>query len=710
MKKFVVFAFFAFFLSGMIFSQNSADVANRTTAIRCLKLAESCLSGNDFQTAKNQAELGLSYDASISDLFYIKAAACVNLGFKKAEIITNLDTAFELNNWVDYTSTGARILYADLLSDRGDYEKSLKILDADPFVYSADAEFVRIKSYYRLGTKDSISQARNKTNAARRIYASDYRFMQCFFYFEVLYLLAEETHGREYVLPDIVRVIADAYILHLPDYSGKNQELELMASFFAQGDVKDRLIKAIDAKDMSIQPLLAIAGLRQGLYSEKQAFDLFFKTSNNRIQLNLLEALCVLIKSEDVRYELAEKLSNFEGTLLVDRDFDLQTELCVEYKNGRPLSFEYTRHNDGIVDVHGECDLGSPKRVFVGSGFEVSYYDFPEVSHICENKGSADEISFDFLRKSFDYQPFEMMRDEVLGTLQVDFYIPDILAELKFPSLDEIRLHCNKMKYFVTERDNASVLYTMFEGQPVEAAFYENDRLYASCTFTGELPFVRLCDYDADGFFETEEFFTIFTNDGTAIAESNKIMTQKAFSEVAGKQNLFLNKVLIDRNGNKSIEFSEEYNQDGDTITIWDNNDDGSPDCMLIEYFKADGEPERELTVYYDEQGGEKLSMLCIDGVPVKVMENKMHELIVYAGEYDEVFWIEEKGSKELESELLSKLGESVGNEPVQGRMLIFEVDGKRISEVEVGSKIFLRIIPVEAENMEKVENNEENK
>ena len=159
MKKFVILAFFALFAGGVSFSQNSASVANRTTAIRCLKLAESCLTGNDFQSAKSQSELGLSYDDSISDLFYIKAAACVNLGNKKADIIKDLDTAFEKNNWVDYTTVGARILYADLLSDRGDYEKSLKILDEDPFLYSADAEFVRIKTYYRMRTEDSISQA-----------------------------------------------------------------------------------------------------------------------------------------------------------------------------------------------------------------------------------------------------------------------------------------------------------------------------------------------------------------------------------------------------------------------------------------------------------------------------------------------------------------------------------------------------------------------
>lgn len=706
MKKFLVLVFFALFAGGMSFSQNSASVANRTTAIRCLKLAESCLTGNDFESAKSQAELGLSYDDSISDLFYIKAAACVNLGYKKAEIIQSLDTAFEKNNWVDYTTTGARILYADLLSDRGDYEKSLKILDDDPFIYSADAEFVRIKNYYRMGSQASISQARNKTNAARRIYASDYRFMQCFFYFEVLYLLDAEIHKREYVMPDIVRTIAASYLLHLPDYSGKNQELELMASFFAEGDEKDRLIRAIDAKDMSIQPLLAIAGLRQGLYTDKQAFDLFFQTSQNKIQLILLQCLCSLIKDEEVRYEFSEKMTNFEGIVTADLDFDLQDELTLEYKKGRPSSFEYSFHNDGIVDLRAECDLGSPKLVKLGSFAEISYYDFPEVSLIYENRGSRDEISFEFLRKSFDYKIFEMKADEVLASLNLDFYIPLLPEEIKIPSAEEIRHYCNQMKFHIDERDNASLVYTMFEGQPVEASFYEGDKLYASCSFTDQLPFVRLCDYDGDRFFETEEFFNLYTNDGSKISAHNKDMVSKVFSDFAGKQNLFLNKVCIDRNGNKAVEFSEEYTEDGDTITIWDNNDDGIADCMLIKYYKKENEPERELTVYYDSKGNEKISMLCLDQIPVKIMENKTRELIVYAGEYDEVFWIEEKGSKELESELLNKLGQEVGHDLIQGRSLMFELGGIRVSVIEVGSKLFFRIVPDE---LEKVVLNEEN-
>ena len=75
MKKFAVIFLLSLGISFSLAAQSSAGAANKNTALRCLKLAENCLVADDWQNALNQAELGLSYDDSISDLYYIKAAA-----------------------------------------------------------------------------------------------------------------------------------------------------------------------------------------------------------------------------------------------------------------------------------------------------------------------------------------------------------------------------------------------------------------------------------------------------------------------------------------------------------------------------------------------------------------------------------------------------------------------------------------------------------
>ena len=252
MKKFAVIVLLSSVFTFTAVAQNSAGAANKNTALRCLKLAENCLVADDWQNALSQAELGLSYDDSISDLYYIKAAASLNLGGTKADALRLLSSAFERSSWAGYTKNGARIFLADLLSDTGYYEESLSALDNDPFIYSADAEFIRIKNYYRMGTQESLSQARQRLNSDRRVYPLDQRFPEIFFLFESQFMSEAERDGIAYKIPQIVSTIADSYIIKLPDYSNRNQELELMAVSFARHDDKLRLIKAIDAKNKSL--------------------------------------------------------------------------------------------------------------------------------------------------------------------------------------------------------------------------------------------------------------------------------------------------------------------------------------------------------------------------------------------------------------------------------------------------------------------------
>ena len=143
MKKSSLAIFLFLGITFAAFAQNSAAAANKNTALRCLKLAESCLVAGDWQNALSQAELGLSYDNSISDLYYIKAAASLNLGGTKADALRLISSAFERASWAGYTKNGARIFIADLLSDTGLYEESLSALDSEPlFILQMQSLFV----------------------------------------------------------------------------------------------------------------------------------------------------------------------------------------------------------------------------------------------------------------------------------------------------------------------------------------------------------------------------------------------------------------------------------------------------------------------------------------------------------------------------------------------------------------------------------------
>ena len=111
MRKFTIFVFM---MCSFLYAQNYTNKANRKSAERCLKVAENYLMTGDFSNAKSQAFLGITYDDSISDLYYVNAAVQAHENVPKAEILSTLNTAFIKDNWIGYSLNGARILYADL--------------------------------------------------------------------------------------------------------------------------------------------------------------------------------------------------------------------------------------------------------------------------------------------------------------------------------------------------------------------------------------------------------------------------------------------------------------------------------------------------------------------------------------------------------------------------------------------------------------------
>ncbi len=688
MKKLVTVLLF---LSGFAFyvaAQNSAGAANNNTALRCLKLAENCLVADDWQNALSQAELGLSYDDSISDLYYIKAAASLNLGGTKADALRLLSSAFERSSWAGYTKNGARLFLADLLSDTGFYDESLSALDSEPYIYSADAEFIRIKNYYRMGTEESLSQARQRLNSDRRVYPSDQRFPEIFFMFESLFMSEAERDGLTYKIPQIVSTIADSYITKLPDYSNRNQELEIMAVSFARADDKLRLIKAIDAKNKNLSALLAIAALRAGIYTDSEAFDMFFGASGGQLSLDLLETFIALLTDPEIVNKAAETLASFTGTLYIDDNMDLQYEFVVEYENGRPQYIKYDGNNDGETELYSSCDFGAPVFVYFNSSRIQFFYDvFPRISKVSY---SDRNLVFNFLHDDFVFSPFDFSTDNVFARTGAEFYIPYIAKDIAIPLPQELIEKASSFELPVTERDDARIIYTLSGGHIVFAEFFEKNARYAYCDFSNENSLVRFVDYDNDGSFETTEFYSAipFSQEGLDTEENERIVSE-VFNFIDGHQNIYLRKIQIDNNANTFCEFSEEYLEYNGKITVWDNDDNGLPDCQYIRYPQKEGESLMEESIYYDSNGLQILTLTVADGVPVK-MNAEGSEVMVYAGEASSLYWIDVKGNADEEAAVLDYVAHGIE----QGIIDLFDYEEERISVIKVGSSYYCRKVP----------------
>lgn len=709
----VIFSVFLFSLS----AQNSYQVANKNTAVRCLKLAENCLMSRDWNNALKQAELGLSYDDSISDLIYVKAAALMNMNSKKADVLGQINKAFELDNWVNNKKNGARILYADLLSDTGKYEDSMNLLDSQPFIFSADAEFIRIKNMYRMGTSQSIENARLKLNSAIRIYPSDSRFANLFFMFEMALLQNYAILGINYEIPDIVKTVANYYISKLPDYDGKNLELELLASFFASSDMQNRLVRAIDSKEQTVHPLLAVAGLQVGLYSEKKAVELFFETVENAFCLSDLEFLTLHLRDSEVSDFLMEKLLNYDGFVYVDGDFDLQNEVVVEYKTGRPLNINCDFDNDGNQDFYAKCDFGSPEIVQLqGENISVYYQEYPFVSKIILHDNSkTDEVQqnkqtvLNYFGKEFSFAPVELKENDVFGMLGLDFYVPVFTnTQFSLPDFDSLYKNAISVEYPVKERENAKVVYTIFQGETISAVFLQNEKNYAFCNFSN-IPFGRAVDFDDDGVYETlEQYDLILENQDANSLYEPEFLTSifgESFLYQLNKENqkIYLQKISIDRNSNHFYEYAEEYLADNGKISFWDNNDDGIIDSKHTRFPQKNGESLQEESVFYDKDGKMIVSIIFVDKTPIKMFESNA-EVLINAGENKNFYWIEEVQSLQVENQILDSF-----KNMKQGAVEIFESEGARFSIIKVEEDYFCKLLPESELEKDESENQTKN-
>lgn len=686
MKKFFCVIFTV--LSFSLFAQElTVSAANRKTAQRCLQLAEKYLLNNDYQAALAQAELGLNYDDTISDLLYIKATSQNRLNYKRSIVLENAKKAIVQDNWVNNNKNNARILYADMLSETCNPMQSLEILNEAPLIYAADAEFIRIKDLYRIGTADSIKQAREKVDTSRRIYPKDERFPYLFFMFETLFLKDAMMKGIDYEVPAKVQKIALDYIVKLPDYKTNSIEMEIMASFFTPGEFYPRLLKATGEKT-NANSLYAIAALKAGVLSEEKAFNLFFDNLGDKIKLSDLEVFVSLITDEALKENLYHHLDSFEGSILIDENLDLIDELVVTYNRGRPMYIYFDVNNDQELEMYSCCDYGEPLNIFfTNDDLELTYDIYPYVEKIQDTKNKA---LYSFVGTDFYYTPFEMTIDKVFSELNIEFYVPYISDEYACPEQSYMLLNCSQLVLEIEDRPGATANYALIAGKPHSINYYdENKKLYSWSVVQEGFPFIRYVDYDNDEILETTEFFAEDT-EGQFQSENEKEILRKIFGVNYFGKDFYLQKIKIDRNNDGIFEFSEEYLENDGKISSWDNDGNGLWDYEFIRYPQKENGPLIEETVFYNSNGLEYVSVKDENGIPVRVTVNK-EEKSVITGNSKNIYWISQKENSAVEKAILA---EADGKLNIGSVMLVDLKNYGRFSVIKIGKNIFIRKLP----------------
>ena len=693
-----------FSLAGQAFAQNgaaasdfSAKKANRQTALRYLRLAKNYAVQGDWKKALAAATAGNNYDATVADLWYLIALSQYKNGAIRKTVLPVLKNSLDGAEWVDYNKSSARIFYADLLCATGKAKEALEVLDQRPFIYSADADYVRIKSYYTLGDAVSVEAAREKVDISRRIYPADERFPNLFFAYEykIMYQKNYETGTFDYMpLSSIGRKTADYFITRVPEYNKQNPELEVYAAIFAEGDQRTRLLKAFDARGFK-SPVFAAAALEEGVFTESQAFDYFLDFMDKGVDLFDLERFASSLKTDECRKRMYDYLNAYSGTLYIDTNRSLERNVIINYNRGRPAQIFYDADNDGGEDWSAELDFGVPKSAhFEDKKIDVYYGTYPSPIRIVfeEVPGEEGITIFNLADETVDAQIFTVQPDEFLAAagFRKDFYIVDetsLWSGTTLFDIDRLILSISSMEKPSKERDGAIVRYSMLNGSPYAADYLVDGKLYARAQFAK--PLTRSVDRDGDGIFETTEIYA--DNDGSVVIskEDADAASQNIWGSPVPNPLIYLQMIHIDRNADTLPDFSEEYMTNGGRRATWDSDYDGNWNVRYTLFPQIEGQSVVELTEFFI-QGTDKrvpVSIKLSDGSPVEIKVDNAN-VPVTKGKQNGFYWIDKAGT---ESQELNVIGFMKGME--QGVVCQFDNDDYFFQAVLIGQNIYARAL-----------------
>ena len=132
-KSFNAVRFAAMFYLCMtaVFTFSQTDTYYRKTAVRHIETAKKLLIEENFDASFSQAALGLIYDKSVADLYFIQALGLSARGAPAYMILPLVQASLDAQ-WYDYNRDAARLLLSDLWLKTGKVPKLLSCWTKSP--------------------------------------------------------------------------------------------------------------------------------------------------------------------------------------------------------------------------------------------------------------------------------------------------------------------------------------------------------------------------------------------------------------------------------------------------------------------------------------------------------------------------------------------------------------------------------------------------
>lgn len=726
-KAILIFFVLAILSSVVVYSASkSAMMTARKNATRCLKVAKNYLTTGEVSRAQNYAQLGLGYDDSICDLWYILAKTRLLLGGERGKVLPLIQRAMAgvRKDWVDYNYDGARVLYAQLLCDTDSEQKAIDVLNTDPIISSADSEYIRTKSLYKEFSKNSVEAARDKVNVARKVYPQDERFPSLFFKYEYMIATWQELSKLRQSLSsssnDTCKKLVDYFTDRVQDGSITDTTAKVCSALFAKGDTQVRMAKTLFSQEI-VHPLMSRLAIQTQTKSQSDAWNMFSTFSKNdssitEMVFTLNEAVSLLPLLTDKKASKAAKdfFSSYTGHLYIDTDIDGENEVCIKYSRGRAVSFSYDKNNDGIFEYSGNCDYGDITDATVptaeGGSAILNYYTFNKVQTVKYSyPAKVDPITgenidgtlpftatFSMPHDVFTYNPCKVVvADAIKTALDVDFHI--ILPNESEKPISEKTLLSVSSFYEspCIEKVGARSIHTIIDGTISSAKYYMSDILYSTLTFENGIPSKRLIDMDGDGTFETTKTYGM---EGGKVVNPEKIdsefLSQVLYGLPSLRNNkLYVKSVTLDANNDTVIDYSEEYTSYGEKLIMWDHDSNGKADLRYHRYPQKSPTDDVIEESQFFANDASLVTITSINGNCAKVSKgNKTYKVI--KGVEDNFYWVEFPAD-ENEEFYISEHFNHMGDTPInEGVCTTIDMMSARAIVVKVAGILYAHIIP----------------
>jgi hypothetical protein len=264
-----------------------------------------------------------------------------------------LDQAIRVGHWKRYAEAQARMLEAEQFIILRRYSAALETLAAceTSAGTSADFSLLRLTALRGAGMADEF---RFGMGEAMDRFPRDTRLVRLLFD----YAAAQKQDE------DLGALVGIA-LKRLPFLVDSDPGLGWMAApFTGDNDEARRMISAYRSGGQRPNPFSLIPALNFGLLDDIAAIDELFVPPvgiKDTLDRGLIVKVGDLLRSDEGRGYLAEKLRSFTGTIKEDEEYDGYAESYAVYRQGELQEFIYDADQDGLYDLSVIFDSGSPQ-------------------------------------------------------------------------------------------------------------------------------------------------------------------------------------------------------------------------------------------------------------------------------------------------------------------------------------------------------------